>query len=573
MKKNQDDESTGARIDALELEFARGRLSRRAFINGLSGLGVSLAAAATLVTHAEPARANQIARRRALGDEYDYIIVGAGSAGSVLANRISACGASVLLIEDGSADIDQPKIADSNSWMSNIGSETDWSHLTVPQAELGNRTITANAGRVLGGSGSINAMFWLRGDTRDYQRWHQLVGGSWSPFNLLRMFLRVETFLPAQGWYRGRRGPIKVGRYAAEHALGRASIDAAVELGSNEVDHNEAAFIDGAGFADVNILPDGRRSGPAQGYLLPALARPNLTVLSGARVLELEVSRSTCRGVKVQLDGQVRSFRAASEVISCAGVFGSPRLLLLSGIGPADDLRSLGIRVRQQLPGVGKNLHDHLLLPGLLFSAGPELPALPSLGRVATHTFLRTNPNTEAPNIQVMCMQVPFPPGPVPVGEGFSILPWVVKPKSRGVLRLASSNPATPMVIDPGYLRDGRDLETMLEAFDRALALGFASAMSPFVGGILPPELASLNRAEKVAFIRANVASGLHFVGTCSAGRDGRHAVVDREFRVFGIDRLRVVDGSVIPEVTGVNTQASILTLAELAADTMGFAP
>jgi len=573
MKKKQDDESTGVCIDDLELQFARGRLSRRAFVNGLSGLGVSLAAATILATRSQPAHANQVARRQALRAEYDYIIVGAGSAGSVLANRISASGASVLLIEDGGADIDQAKIAQSESWLYNIGSETDWSYLTVPQPGLENRTITANAGRVLGGSGSINAMFWLRGDTRDYQRWHQLVGGSWSPVNLLRMFLRVETFLPAPGRNRGKSGPINVGRYATSHALGQASIDGAGELGIPAVDHNAAAFIDGSGFADVNILPDGRRSGPAQGYLLPALARPNLTVLSGVRVLELQASHSTCRGVKVLLDGSVQAFRAGSEVVSCAGTFGSPRLLLLSGIGPAAQLRSLGIGVKQHLSAVGGNLHDHLLLPGLLFGAGPELPLAPTLGRVASHAFVRTNPSSEAPNLQVMCMQVPFPPGTVPDGQGFTILPWVVKPKSRGTLRLASSDPVAPMVIDPAYLSDGRDLDNMVESFDRAMALGFTSAMRPFVSGIMPPELASLTRAQKVSFIRKNVASGLHFVGTCAAGRDEQCAVVDREFRVFGMDRLRVVDGSVIPEVTGVNTQASILTLAELAAQTMGFGP
>jgi choline dehydrogenase len=573
MKKKQGDDSIAAGIDDLELQFARGRLSRRTFINGLTGLGVSLAAAAALATRSEPAHANQVTRRKSLSGEYDYIIVGAGSAGSVLANRISASGASVLLIEDGGADIDQAKIAQSESWLFNIGSETDWSYLTVPQAQLENRSVTANAGRVLGGSGSINAMFWLRGDARDYLRWHQLVGGNWSPFNLLRMFLRVETFLPTQGWSRGRTGPIKVGRYSSAHALGQASIDGANELGIPAVDHNSAAFIDGAGLADVNILQDGRRSGPAQGYLLPALARPNLTVLSGARVLELEISRSVCRGVKVQFEGGVRTFSATKEVVSCGGTFGSPRLLLLSGIGPAAHLRSLGIRVKQHLPAVGTNLHDHLLLPGLLFRAGPALPASPTLGRVASHTFLRTNPSTEAPNIQVMCMQVPFPPGPVPDGEGFTILPWVVKPKSRGTLRLASSDPLASMIIDPAYLTDGRDLDTMVNSFDRALELGFTSAMQPFVNGLVQPELASLNRAEKESFIRKNVASGLHFVGTCSAGHNEQCAVVDREFRVFGVDRLRVVDGSVIPDVTGVNTQASILTLAELAAETMGFAP
>jgi choline dehydrogenase len=573
VNKKLDLETRGERIDALELALTRGQLSRRGFMAGALELGVSLSVAGAILAQAEAAQANQRERRRSLRAEYDYVIVGAGSAGCVLAQRLSASGASVLVLEAGTGDVALPKVTDAELWLDNLGSDTDWRHVAIPQAGLGDREIGLPAGRALGGTGSINAMFWLRGDVRDFQHWHDLVGSRWAPLEVLRAFTRIEHFLPGGGWSRGTAGPISVGRYAPDNPLSRACIEGSAELGVLPVDHNDSAAIDGAGFADVNITPDGRRSGPLQGYLLPALHRPNLTVLSDTLVTGLELRGSTCRGVRALVDGQRRRFEASCEVVLCAGALGSPRVLMCSGIGPERALRAADIAVQHRLPAVGRNLHDHVFLLGVLFVAGPALPASYTLGRVGTHSFLRTNPEHEAPNIQVMCMQVPFPPGALPVGGGFSILPWVAKPKSRGSVRVSSAEASAPLVIDPGFLRDPRDLEVLLVGLDHSIDLGFTSALAPFTSGLTSPELREMSRAEKVAFIAQNAGSGLHYAGSCSAGRDPDRSVVDECFRVWGLERLRIVDASVIPELQGVNPQPGVLALAELAAEAMGRAP
>ncbi|OZA22666.1 MAG: hypothetical protein B7X93_12730 [Hydrogenophilales bacterium 17-61-9] len=569
MKKINSDKSTEWQIDDLDLKALSGRLSRRSFIARLIQLGVSLSAAGAMATRTASAWSG----RDALRDEYDYIIVGAGSAGCVMADRISATGASVLLIEAGTDQVDQPTIVDSYRWVENFGSDLDWNRSILPQMPLNDRQLYAAAGKVLGGSGSINGMLWFRGDMRDALRWQQLVGPGWKPSKLYKAFLRVENFLPGGSPYRGSTGVISVGRYASDNPITAASIAGAKKLGLPPVDHNASAFIDGAGVADVNILPNGRRSGPAQTYLVRALKRDNFTVLSDVLVTGLNLNGSSCRGVNAVVDGQARHFAASREVVLSGGAFGSPRLLMLSGIGPEDVLRAAGVTVRHRLSYVGRNLHDHMILPGIRFYAGPELSPSETYGRVASHSFFRTNSIDAAPNIQVMCMQGFFPPNPLTAGEGFNIMPWLAKVESRGSLALTSADPRVSLAIDPGYLREDVDRETLLAGLDYAISLGLTEAMAPFSIGLRSPASPFMTREEKLAFITANASPGVHYVGTCSAGRDPNYSVVNQDFRVWGIDGLRVVDASVIPEVPGVNPQGLILALAELAAETMGYAP
>ena len=566
MKKIDHDETTGTQIDALELMAFRGRLSRRSFMAGLVQLGVSIGVAGTMATRAEAACLG----RMTLQDVYDYIVVGSGTAGSVMASRISASGATVLLIEAGSEQLTLPKISQSEYWLDNLGSESDWNFPLALQPGFNNRQVNAAAGKTVGGSGSINAMFWLRGDIRDYRQWQQQVGHNWHPYRMYQAFKRVENFLPKGGPDRGHGGAISVGRYAPDNPITAASIAGAKELGLAEVDHNASTLIDGAGAADVNILPDGRRSGPAQAYLIPALETSCISLLSDALVTRVTLHGTRCNGIDAVVNGKTRHFSATREVLLCAGAIGSPRILMQSGIGSVDTLNAVGITVRHHLPAVGKNLQDHTLLPGIHFNGGPELSAAPTLGRIASHTFLRTNPVNKAPNIQVMCMQTPFPPNALPTGDGFSILPWVSKPQSRGTVTLTGADPSAPLIIDPGYLRENQDRETLLTALDFAIALGMTDAMKPFASSIVDTAGSLTTTAKKLAFIAENAANGLHLVGSCSAGKDPYHSVVDQYFQVWGIEGLRVVDASVIPEVPGVNPQASILTLAELAAVSMG---
>lgn len=570
MKKSIEEiEAQGKQIDDLEMDAFRGRINRRTFITRLLQLGVSVSAAGAMASRAHAA----VSSRMPLVGNYDYIIVGSGSAGCILANRISACGASVLLVEAGIDQLDQPKIAIGDNWVDNLGSDTDWAYAMANQTELNNRSLSGNAGKTVGGSGSINAMFWLRGDLRDYLRWYQLVGQNWAPSRILAALNRIENYLPGNDPHRSQQGLINVGRYASANPITDASIAAAVELGLPAVDHNASALIDGAGVADLNMLPDGRRSGPAQAYLLPALLRSNISLLENARVSGLMMNGNRCRGISAVVDNQVRNFTATREVILCAGAIGSPRLMMTSGIGPAAMLNAAGVQVRHDLPRVGENLHDHMILTGINFTAGPEFNPMPTLGRVASHAFFRTNPIHQAPDIQMTVMQTPFPPNVLPAGTGFTILPWVAKPLSRGRVTLTGSDPFAPLFIDPGYLSDQQDRQTLLTGLDYAIAMGTSQSMAPFAGSLTAPASGLQTTADKLAFIRQYASNGLHLSGTCAAGKNPNNSVVDDQFRVWGLNGLRVVDASVLPEVPGVNPQAAILALAELAAETLGCAP
>ncbi|TPV93711.1 MAG: GMC family oxidoreductase [Myxococcales bacterium FL481] len=569
---DDDDKTRGrwriaAQIDAAEMAAFRGRLPRRDLLRVLGQLGVAAAVAGPMARRAEAA----VERRRFLDQSYDYIVVGAGSAGCVMANRLSATGASVLLVEAGTGDVEQPKISDSTRWMENFGSETDWAWPSVPQADLGDRPVGLAGGKVLGGSGSINGMFWLRGDLRDAWRWRRLVGHPWTAARLYRAFLRVENFLHDSSPGRGREGAVSVGRYALDHPLTAASIAGAKELGLPEADHNAVPFIDGAGPADVNIHPDGRRSGPAQAYLLPAVERPNLVTLPDAAVSRLLVSHGRCRGIEVVVNGELRHIEARRETVVSAGAIGSPKLLMLSGIGPEAVLQAAGVPIACARPMVGRQLHDHVLCFGADFLAGPEFGTEFTLGGVSSHAFFRTNKRREAPNIHLMCLQTPLPSALLPPGEALSILLALVKPKSRGWIELNPADPGGSPLIDPGYLREPGDRADILEGFDRAIELGLSSPMTPFVAGLVNPAIAGLSPDEKLGLISQQLAgAGLHFTASCSAGRDPRDSVVDGWFRVWGVDDLRVVDASVLPEVPGVNTHVSVLTIAELAAEVMG---
>lgn len=568
---NQEEMIRGAQIDALQRAAMSGELTRREFITRLLALGVSLSVAMPLAVHAEAVWNNQQARRADLRDAYDYIIVGGGSAGCVLANRISARGASVLLIEAGSGDVSQPKIDVATLWPQNLGSDTDWAQLSVPQANLANRTLTMSGGRVLGGSGSINVMLWLRGDPRDFLRWEQMVGPEWNLPALARNFVRTETYLPGDRPLRGRDGPIAVGRYASQHPITPAFLEGGQELGLRVIDMNSGGPLDGVGVAEANILPDGRRAGPAEGYLLPIMTRPNLTVLPNTLVTKLVVQHGHCAGVRFVVDGVEQTIRATHETLLCTGTLQTPKLLMLSGIGPAAQLTPLGIPVQQELAAVGANLHDHIVLLNLLFKS--PAPIAPELANgVSAFAFFSSSPKTMAPDVELACSEGPFLTPALPPGAGFSIVPFLGKPRSRGSVSLQSTDPTQQLRIDPNFLAESIDQDNALLAVDSALALTQTSALRNYSSGYYGT-LPLASEADRRAFITQNALAGFHPVGTCAAGRDPQSSVVDGRFRVWGVEKLRIVDGSVIPEIPCVNIHAPILTLAELAAEKLGFAP
>ncbi len=551
-------------LDRLTLAAHMGAIDRRSFLKTLLAAGVSAAFAAELAGQAAMAAENQSARRAHLLASYDYIIVGAGAAGCVLANRLSANPAvNVLLLEPGSANLDQPKLYDPTLWPLNLGSETDWAYTSAPQAGFNGRELPLAAGRVIGGSASINGCVWVRGDARDYLAWERAAGPQWGVFRMFSNFHRIESYSGAPDPRRGRDGPIGTTTLAEGHPLTRPLIEAGREFGLNEVSFNGNALIDGVGPGDLNIR-DGRRSGPAQGYLLPVLSRPNLTLLTGVEVMSLIIEGGVCRGVNaVSGDTPVR-FRADTEVVVSAGALRSPKILLLSGIGPADDLRALGIAVHANSPRVGRGLQDGVSVTGVEFQT--RQPLAPPIGNgLGCFYYARTNPAGEGPNLQLISTQ--FGTGSDP-SASFLLIPSLIKPRSRGEFRLTSADPRSPARIDPRCLSAPEDLETLSKGLKLATEIGLSRRLSSITNGVAFP--GRLSRAERIAYIRNAAFTSDHPSSTCAMGTDQR-SVLDPKLRVRGVRGLRVVDASAMPELPASNIHAPTLMLAENAARLMGF--
>ncbi len=542
-----------------------GRLDRRDFIKALAAAGVTAAAAHDMAEHAAQAQSVQSAQLASLKSEYDYIVVGAGSAGCVMANRLSQDGRStVLLIEGGGTNIEQEKIADPRIYVRNFGTDTDWGYKSTPQQHLNNRVIVAPVGKIIGGGSSINATVWLKGDKADYDTWETAAGPGWGYDAIIRNFKKAERYAGGETAIRGGAGMIATRKPALGHPVTQAFIASAVGLGKREqIDINDTASVgDAAGQQDINVDLNMRRISAAHGYLLPALSRNNLTLLANATVTKLDIAGGQCRGVVATIGGETRRFAAAKEVIVCGGGLQSPKLLMLSGIGPADHLRQHGIEVVVDQPRVGANLHDHLLVR-LVFSTKQALPPPVDTGHAGI-TYHKSNASLAGPDIQIFGrLNAPNVPGLKP-DEGYLTMPGLLKPKSRGTVRLTSADPAAAPLVDPNYFADPADVDAYVTSVEFAMAIGNGKGFD----GLRKDQVSipGAKRAEIIGYIRANAATYFHFVGTCAMGKEAT-APVDEALRVRGVARLRVADASVMPTITCCNTNAPTLSLAERAAE------
>jgi choline dehydrogenase len=504
------------------------------------------------------------ARPETLKPEYDFIVVGAGAAGCVLANRLSEDGrSSVLVIEGGGTDIGQAKISDPRLWPTNFGTDTDWGCTTVPQPHLNGRRIVAPVGKVIGGGSSINATVWLNGDKADYDAWEAAAGPDWGFDHLIRNFKKAERYAGGESAMRGGSGMIATRTPDRSHAVTQAFIKSAVACGkADQRDVNDVARLgDVAGQNDINTDAAMRRVSAAHGYLQPALQRPNLTLLTHAVVTALDITGGECRGVLVSVGGEARRI-AAREVILSAGGIMSPKLLMLSGVGPADHLRSAGIPVVLDQPRIGSNLHDHLLTR-LLFSTRTPNPPQTDTGHagIAWH---KSNASRRGPDIQIFGrMFVPNAPE-VKADEAYAIVVGLMKPKSRGSVRLVSADPHAVPLVDPNYFADPADVDAYVAGMQLALAIGNGPGFEAMRKAQVSIPRGS--RSDIIEHIRTNAGTYYHYVGTCEMGVDAS-APVDPQLRLRGIARLRVADASVIPEVNCCNTHAPTLALAERAAE------
>ena len=494
-------------------------------------------------------------------DDFDFVIVGAGSAGCVLANRLSENPQHrVLLIEAGGPELN-PLIQIPGKWTSLMGTALDWNLTTEPEPGLDGRSLKWPRGKSHGGSSSINAMAYVRGHQLCYDAWAREAGPDWGYRSLLPLFRRVERNSRGASDYHGATGPLAVSDTLDPNAGHLAFLEAARERGfaaRPDFDFDGPRQELGAGFYQKNIK-DGRRQSAAAAFLVPVLSRPNLVVWSNSHALRLTLQGQRVTGVDVIRAGAPAHARVAREVILSAGAIESPKLLMLSGIGPADELRRVKIPVVQDLAGVGGNLHDHLRVGVRWAARQPLAPSTVSAGLFAFSTTAAAR--AAAPDLQFY------------VGRGLDVPdPFVTitvamsQPGSRGRLSLRSSDPLAAPVIRPNYLSESRDLDAMVEGVRLAQSLATARAYEPLRGEPVDPDASIRTDADVRAFIRRTTDTIFHPAGTCRMGT-GADAVVDPQLRVRGIAGLRVADASIMPTPLNSQIHAACVVIGDKAAD------
>jgi choline dehydrogenase-like flavoprotein len=500
----------------------------------------------------------------------DVVVVGSGSAGGVVARRLVDLGASVLLLEAGLVD-ENPAIHDPARLFELWDSEQDWGYRTVPQAGCAGRELHWPRGKVLGGSSALNGMIYVRGHRSDYDGWAASGNEGWSYEQVLPVFKRSEDFDRGDDEYHGSGGLLSVISRYEPHPLVAAAVDAAQEAGVPFNDDCNGADVDGVGFCQLTIK-DGRRHSVADAFVRPVLDADNLTVLTSARALRLIVDGQRCVGVEFAQEGVVRHARVNHEVVVCAGTVESPRLLMLSGIGPAAQLSGLGIDPLVDLPGVGENLHDHVLAPVIFAAREAVPPPSPGLQPLHGHLFGRSRAGLGRPDLQPLFFHLPLyaedQEGPP---DGFTLMAGLIRPVGRGSLRLTTSDPYGPLLLDPAYLSAGEDIDALTVAVELCREIGRQPALSDWMREERYPGTEMVDGAELRDYIRRNAVTYHHQVGTCRMGTD-EMAVVDSELRVHGLEGLRVADASVMPEVTSGNTHAPTVMIGERASDMVGAA-
>jgi len=522
---------------------------------------------------------------------FDYVIVGAGTAGCVLANRLSEDQSNrVCLIEAGPRDsnffIHVPALVAAAMVRPSIV----WGYWSAPQRNLDGRKVPIPRGRVLGGTSSINGMVYIRGNPRDYDDWAAAGNRGWSYQELLPYFVRSENNEAFHGSpYHGKGGPMNVLSIKRPNPLNEAFWEAMQSLQYRRNDDFNGPDTEGYG-PRQGTIKDGRRESGVTAFLEPAMNRPNLTVLTKTLVTRVVLENRRAIGVEIQRDGETRPIGARREVILSGGSIGSPQILLLSGIGDGAALQALGISVQHNLPGVGANYHDHVASAVLMVTSnstsyGISLKALPRgawnvfeyllmrKGPLASnvfesHAFVKTTSGLDRPDTQIV-----FQPArrnqstfPLPLGHGFNISVVLLYPKSRGRIALSSPDPRAMPIIDPNILSMPEDFDPLVRGLKLARRILAAPAFSPYQGTeFLPGPKVESDEAFK-EYLRATAATVFHPAGSCRMGVDDA-AVVTPELKVRGVDGLRVADASIFPRLMGGNTNAPVVMVAEKAAD------
>lgn len=498
---------------------------------------------------------------------YDYIVIGAGSAGCVLANRLTENPeTTVLLLEAGNPDT-KPEIQIPLECTHLPGTEVDWGYFSEPEPYLNGRKIFCPRGKVLGGSSAINFLLYIRGNPLDYDHWQSLGNPSWSYQDVLPYFKKSEHQQRGDSEYHGVDGELSVTDVIAPAAISQRFVDAAEALGYDRNPDFNGVQQEGVGPFQFTVK-DGKRHSTAAAFLLPILQRPNLTTTTGALATRLLFEGTRTVGVEYLHEGTLHQARVNQEVIVSAGAFDSPKLLLLSGIGDAEQLQALGISVVVDLPGVGQNLQDHILV-AMPYEATQDLhTATTSNGIAETGLFLHSGGNLEvAPDLELIFGSILWaPPGYPNSGVGFTGLVVLTHPQNIGSVSLRSPDPKDAPIIQLNYLQSQSDVQKLVDAIKLMRQLFQTSAFDEFRGREVAPGADVTSDEALVAYIRETCGTVFHPIGTCKMGTDPM-AVVDPELKVHGVQGLRVVDASIMPTLITGHTNAPTIMIGEKAAD------
>lgn len=565
------DLASGDHLNALESALFRGNMKRRTFLKMAVAAGVSLAAARVIADEGEAAAINQLYNAKELQSSYDYIVVGSGTAGAVIAGRLAAeTDASILVLEAGGSDqVDAVQIP--GMWPTNIMSERDWGYKAEPSPSVNGRSLILPMGKVVGGGSSINACAYARGHKNDFDMWAEEAGDdAWNYQSVLDIYRRIEDWQGApDDKRRGKGGRVWVEPAQNPNIIAPAMLSAAESVGIPIFEDQNGKMMEGdGGVAIANLrIKNGRRKNLPSDYLYGVLAKPNITLLTGAHVQKLTMNGTKVTGLSFIKNGKTHNIEARERVVLSAGAINTPKILMLSGIGAADELAEHGIKSTVDLPGVGKNFQDHILAAGCVWEYKTPLP--PHNNAAEATFFWKSDSSLDTPDLQPFQIEVPYVTEVTGaqydvVPGAWSISPGLVRPKSRGSVQLTSSDPADNVVIDGGFLKHPDDLTALVRGIELCREIGNSSSMKDFVKREIMP--GPLKQEALEDFARNATGTYFHESCTCKMGRDDM-SVVNNKLEVYGVEGLSIADASIMPRVTTGNTMAPTIIIGERMAD------